>query len=130
VKTRDIHQTVVLKAPVSAVYKSLTDQRQHSKITGSKAVFGRTAGSPFKVWGGAIHGVTLRLIPNKRIVQAWRSEDWPPDHYSIATFTFKKVRGGTKLVFDQSGVPASHHRDMVSGWKDYYWAPMKQLLEK
>lgn len=128
--TRNIHQTVSIKAPVSVVYKALLDSRQHSRITGSKAVIGSKPGSPFSVWEGGIHGITLRLIPEKKIVQAWRNEEWPKDHYSVASFSFQKAGKGTKLVFDQYGVPTNEYRGISAGWKTYYWTPMRHMLEK
>ena len=128
--TRNIHQTVTIKAPVSAVYKALLDSRQHSKITGSKAIIGSKPGSPFSVWEGGIKGITLRLIPERKIVQAWRNEDWPKDHYSVASFNFQKSGKGTKLVFDQYGVPTHEYKGISEGWKTYYWNPMRMMLEK
>src|SRR6185369_10480756 len=104
--TKNIHQTVTIDAPVGAVYKALTDSRLQSKITDSKAVIGRKVGSAFSVWGGGVNGITLLLAPNKRIVQAWRNEEWPAAHYSIVSFEFHRVGRATKLVFDQYGVPA------------------------
>ncbi len=128
--TRNIHQTVTIKAPVSVVYKALLDSRQHSRITGSKAVIGTRPGSPFSVWEGDIRGITLRLIPEKKIVQAWRNKDWPKDHYSVASFIFQKSGKGTKLVFDQYGVPTQEYKGISDGWKTYYWNRMRMMLEK
>ncbi len=128
--TRNIHQTVSIKAPVSVVYKALVDSRKHSKITGSKAVIGPRPGSPFSVWEGTIHGITLHLVPEKKIVQAWRDEHWPKDHYSVASFSFQKSGRGTRLVFDQYGVPTGSYKGISEGWKEYYWNPMRAMLEK
>jgi activator of HSP90 ATPase len=128
-KTRNVHQTVVITAPVGTVYKALMNPRQHSKIAGSKASIRPTPGSRFSVWGGSINGFTLGTVSNKMIVQAWRAEDWPKGHYSTAIFRFQKSGGGTKLVFDQYAVPAKKYADMSKGWKTYYWDPMKKLLE-
>lgn len=129
-KTRNIHQTVTIKAPVSVVYRALVDSRMHTKIAGSKAVIGPKPGSPFSVWNGAIHGITLRLVPEKKIVQAWRDEQWPKDHYSVASFSFQKSGKGTRLVFDQYGVPANSYKGISGGWKEYYWNPMRAMLGK
>ncbi|HEU4786205.1 MAG TPA: SRPBCC family protein [Gemmatimonadaceae bacterium] len=129
-KTRDLHQTVSFAAPPATVYRALMNSRQHSRVTGSRAIIGARAGSRFSVWDGAISGITLSLVPGKQIVQAWRSEDWPEGHYSIATFTFRRAGRGTRLTFDQYGVPANKYRGIADGWKSYYWRSMKSLLEK
>jgi uncharacterized protein YndB with AHSA1/START domain len=36
----------------------------------------------------------------------------------------------SRLTFTQTGVPDEHYEDIKQGWKDYYWGPMKQMLEK
>ena len=128
--TKNIHQVVSFRAPVRAVYNSLMNSRQHSRIAGMRVTIGSRPGSRFSVWGGGIHGFTLQLKANKKIVQAWRSEDWPKDHYSVAIFNFQKAGKGTRLTFEQYGVPKTKYRDISDGWKTYYWAPMKHLLEK
>jgi activator of HSP90 ATPase len=63
-------------------------------------------------------------------VQNWRASDWPEGHYSKATFAFKEIPGGTRLTFTQTEVPAKQYEDISQGWRDYYWAPMKEMLEK
>ncbi len=128
--TKNIHQTVSIKAPPRAIYRALMDSRQHSQITGSKSVIAAKAGGVFRIWNGAIHGITLLLVPDMRIVQAWRSKDWPKDHYSVASFSLQRTGNNTRLVFDQYGVPAKSYKSISDGWKTYYWKPMKELLEK
>jgi len=42
----------------------------------------------------------------------------------------KKVRSGTRLVFDQTGLPPEHVGHLSRGWKARYWTPLKAYLEK
>jgi uncharacterized protein YndB with AHSA1/START domain len=86
VKTKNIQQSVIIKAAPREVYEALMDSRKHSKFTGAKASISRKVGGRCSVYGNYIRGINLDLIPNKRIVQAWRGSDWPKGHYSIATF--------------------------------------------
>jgi len=32
--------------------------------------------------------------------------------------------------FTQSGVPGQYYDDIKQGWRDFYWAPMKKMLER
>jgi activator of HSP90 ATPase len=128
-KTQDLHQTVKFAVPPATVYRALMNSRLHSRITASKAEIGARAGSPFSVWDGAIHGITLALAPNRRIVQAWRSKDWPVHHHSIADFTFEPDGRGTRLVFAHCGIPVSDFKGVTVGWRVFYWNPMKELFE-
>ena len=47
-------------------------------------------------------GRNVELLPNHRIVQAWRVVTWPEGVYSIAKFELKPHGSGTQLVFDTS----------------------------
>lgn len=38
--------------------------------------------------------------------------------------------GGTRLTFTQSRVPEEHFEGIDQGWRDYYWEPIKDILEK
>ncbi len=106
------------------------DSKQHSQFTGEPAKISRRGGGPFKCYGDYIKGITLELEPGQRIVQAWRSRNWPEGVYSIVTFRLSKSAGGkTRLRFSQVGVPASDYRDKNKGWRTHYWEPLKRFLD-
>ena len=129
-KTKTIRQSVRFKASTHEVYEALMDSRKHSKFTGGKASISRRIGGKFSAYDGYIEGVNLELVPDEKIVQSWRGSDWPEGHYSKATFTLKGVEGGTQLIFTQTGVPEDQYDSISQGWRDYYWKPMKEMLEK
>lgn len=129
-KTKKIRQSVTFKASPHEVYEALMDSRRHAKFTGEKARISRKIGGKLVAYGGYIEGANLDLVPDKKIVQLWRGSDWPKGHYSKATFVLRKVKGGTHLTFTQSGVPAQYYDDIKQGWRDFYWAPMKKMLER
>ena len=129
-ETKTIRETVTLKASPHDVYEVLMDSKKHARFTGGKASISREVGGKFSAFDGYAEGVNLELVPDKKIVQTWRAEDWPEGHYSRVTFSLNKVEGGTRLTFTQSGVPEEQHEDVSQGWQDYYWAPMKDMLEK
>lgn len=129
-KTKSIRQVATFKASPHEVYEALMDSKKHSQFTGSNASISRKIGGKFTVWDGDLEGTNLELIPDEKIVQSWRSNDWPEGHYSRATFALKEVDGGTRLTFTQTGVPEQHHEDISQGWRDYYWSPMKEMLNK
>src|SRR5579863_2600927 len=126
--TRTIRQTVRFKAPPQRVYDVLMNSRQHQALSGEPARISRRVGGKFTAWGRHISGFNLALKPGRRIVQAWRAHDWPEDQYSIATFDIRKVKGGSELVFTQVGVPLHRYRGHSSGWRLYYWNPMREVF--
>jgi activator of HSP90 ATPase len=129
-KTKTIHQIVTFKATPHDVYETLMDAKKHSQLTGSKARITKKVGDKFSIYEGEIEGVNLELVPDRKIVQSWRYSDWPEGHYSTATFLLEESNGATKLTFTQTEVPEELYEDVAQGWRDYYWQPMKEMLEK
>ena len=104
---------------------------RHAKFTGEVARIDPKVGGAFACYDDYIKGVTVELEPNKRIVQAWRSRNWPKGTYSIVTFNFSRRPGGkTELKFSQIGVPTQDYADKNKGWRTHYWEPLKMFLEK
>lgn len=129
-KTKDLQQKVTFKASPHDVYEVLMDSAKHSELTGAPANISREVGAKISVYDGEIDGKNLELIPDQKIVQSWRYSDWPEGHYSTATFSLEKSSDGTTLIFTQTGIPEDLYEDIRQGWIDYYWEPLKELLEK
>ncbi len=129
-ETKNIRQSVTFKATPHQVYEAIMDSRKHARFTGSEVKMSRKVGGKFSVWGGEMVGVNLELVPDEKIVQSWRYSDWPDGHYSKITFSLKAVPNGTRLTFTQTGIPEEFAEDIAQGWKDYYWGPMKEMMEK
>jgi activator of HSP90 ATPase len=126
-----IHQVVTFKATPQRVYRALMNSKEHEAFTANgKAKISSRVGGTFSAHGGYVIGRNIELKPGKRIVQAWRVKGMPESVYSIVRFEFKKVRGGTRLIFDQTGLPPKHVGHLSSGWKARYWRPLKAYLEK
>jgi activator of HSP90 ATPase len=127
--TRNLRQSGTLKASPHDVYETLMDSAKHAKLVGAKSTISRKIGGKFSAFDGYAEGVNLELVPDQKIVQTWRASDWPEGHYSRVTFSLKGVEGGTRLTFSQTGIPDEQYEDISKGWKDYYWQPMKKMLE-
>jgi activator of HSP90 ATPase len=128
--SKSIRQTVTIKASPHAVYETLMDAKKHAQFTGGEAKISRKVGGRFSISGGEIEGQNLELVPDQKIVQSWRYSDWQEGVYSKATFSLEAMGEKTKLTFTQIGVPDEHYDEIKQGWIDYYWNPMKEMLEK
>jgi activator of HSP90 ATPase len=126
---KNIKQTATFKASPHDVYEALMDSKKHSEFTGGKAVISRKIGGKFTAYDGYAEGKNTELTPDKKIVQTWRAGDWPEGHYSQVTFLLEEVDGKTRLTFTQIDVPDEQSSDIAQGWRDYYWKPMKKMLE-
>ena len=125
-----IKQTAVIKgATPGDLYATLMDGKRHGALSGQPTKVSNRVGGTFKV-GHDLEGKHLRLTKDKRIVQTWRANNWPKGVYSKATFAFAKAPGGAKITFTQTGVPAPYLKEITSGWKAYYWVPLKKAFAK
>jgi predicted ester cyclase len=131
-ETRTVQQDVFSPATPHEVYETLIDQDKHAAMTGQPAKIARKAGGAFSVFDGAITGTTRKLSADKKIVQDWRSDDWPAAHYSKVAFTLAPIwQGrGTHLQLVHSKVPADKAEEISDGWRTYYWEPMAEFFRE
>lgn len=129
--TKTIKQTQLIPAKPEEVYDAFINAQKHSAFTGSKATCDPRVGGKFTAWDGYISGKNLKLDEGKRIVQEWKTTEWP-DNYppSILEFSFKKKNDGTELTMVHSKVPAQQAESYRQGWIDHYWKPLKAYFEK
>jgi activator of HSP90 ATPase len=127
-KSITIHQEADFAAPPQRVYEALLDSKQFSDFSGRPAEIDRNPGGAFSLFGGHIVGRNVELVPNQRIVQAWRVAPWPDGAYSIARVEFKARGSGTHLVLDHTGFPEGLHDHLAEGWEANYWALLKKHL--
>lgn len=135
-----IHHETSYKASRKRVFAALTDPIQFDKIThlsdgmktapqaGAPTEIVAKAGSPFRLFGGQIVGWQVELVPDERIVQAWRVAAWDPGAYSIARFALTEHDGGTMIAFDHTGFPKGLAEHLAVGWKSHYWEPLDKYL--
>jgi activator of HSP90 ATPase len=136
-----IHQETVFRASRKRVYEALTDTQRFDKVEkfGAEMQAGgslspkpteisRQVGGTFTIFGGHIVGRHLELVPNERIVQAWRVVDWEPGRYSIARFELLEQGSDTKIVFDHNGFPKGLAQHLAEGWKLHYWDTLHKYL--
>ena len=123
---KTIKQKVHFKAPPEKIYDVLADSRRRTEVTGLKAVLSDKVGGKFSTEGGQVTGVNVDLVPGRRLVQAWRREDFPEGIYSMAAITLAPTSsGGTELVLTHRGVP-KHLLDQIEDyWRRVCWAPMR-----
>lgn len=119
----------IITASPSEIYKTWLDSKGHSKMTGSKAKVSDKVGASFEAWDGYISGTNLELIPNKMIVQSWRTAEFDEsEEDSHLEIILLAVKGGTKITLIHSNLPA-HGEQYRQGWVDSYFEPMKEYFE-
>jgi activator of HSP90 ATPase len=132
-----IHQEIYFNVTPQLVYQALLSSKQFSDctkksfnmFTATSAKIDPTEGGIFSVFDGHIFGRILELVPNQRIVEAWRVVDWPAGIYSIAKFEFKTQGSGTQLVFDNIGFPDGLKEHLTIGWQQHYWDALTKYFQ-
>lgn len=129
--TKKITQSVFIAAKPEEVYDALIDPKKHSIVTGAKATCDTRVGGEFTAWDGYIFGKNLKLEKGKRIVQEWKTTEWPEGYPpSTVEFSFKEKEGGTELTLVHSKVPTEQAEAYRQGWIDYYWKPLGEYFGK
>jgi len=122
---------VTLHASAEEIFNAWLSSDGHSAMTGSAAKVNGKVGGAFTAWDGYIFGTTLEMESPRRIVQAWRTSEFPkgaPD--SRVEILFDKVKGGTKLTLIHSEMPEDQIESYRQGWEDFYFKPMMEYFGK
>jgi activator of HSP90 ATPase len=117
-------------ATPAKLYELFADSAKHTAATGMPAKISLKVGGKWTAFGKMLLGKNLVLIPNRMIVQTWRSSEWKnSDPDSILVVTFEKAAGGAaKVDLVHVGVPEYDHEGVTKGWIKYYWEPWKAYL--
>ncbi|MFW9864110.1 MAG: SRPBCC domain-containing protein [Candidatus Thorarchaeota archaeon] len=128
--TEELKMSTTISAKPMEIYESWLDSKKHSAMTGSEAKVEPKVNGKFTAWDGYIEGKTIEMEPGKRIIQKWRTTDFPsgsPD--STVEITLEEVEKGTKVVLIHTEIPEGQKDDYKQGWKDFYFDPMKNYFK-
>jgi len=118
--------TTVMPASAREVYEAWLDSLAHSEMTGGEASMSDEVDAQVSAWDGYIAGRNLHLVPNVRIVQAWRTTQFTDEHEdSVITLSFEETGAGTLLTLVHSNVPDGQTSYERGGWQTHYFEPMK-----
>lgn len=128
-KTTTIRQKEFIPAKPVEIYDALLNEQKHSAFTGARATCDRRVGGKFTAWDGYISGKNIKLDNGRRIVQEWKTTEWPARYKpSLLEFTFKPKGEGTVITMIQKDVPSVQAGNYRKGWMDYYWVPLKKYF--
>jgi activator of HSP90 ATPase len=136
-----IRQDVTLDASPQRVYEALTAAKDFDMITrlsdgaallaaaGAKpTAISTEIGGEFTLFGGYITGRHIEMLPNERLVQAWRAGSWRAGEFSIVAFNLTAEDGKTRLKFEHRGFPNGNGTSLAHGWHSHYWEPLAKFL--
>lgn len=128
-----MHESIVVRfslhAPARDIYAAWLDSAKHTAMTGSPARASRLIGGEFTAWDGYISGKNLLLVENKKIVQSWRSSEFPeeaPD--SVLSLLLTEREGITEVELEHRDIPPGQGVQYQSGWIEFYANPMQEFF--
>lgn len=123
-----LHYQSDLKANPQRVYELLLDSKLFTACTGLPAEIDPKAGGAFSLFNNQIEGRNVELVPNQRIVQAWRPTHWDPGVYSIVRFELKSRSSESTLLLDHIGFPEGLADHLDEGWRMHYLDTFKKYF--
>ncbi len=122
----NIRLTTTLPATPKDVYDAWLSSLGHTAMTGAPATSEAQVGGKHTAWDGYISGQHVELDPGRRILQTWRTTEFPtsaPD--SLLEIVLTRIADGTHLTLIQTGIPDGQGEQYHEGWQDHYFAPMR-----
>jgi uncharacterized protein YndB with AHSA1/START domain len=130
--TESIEVSGIIHAAPERIYQAWLDSGQHAAMTGGQAAtIDPNIGGRFSAWDGYIEGSTVELEPGRRIVQKWRTTEFPIDAAdSVLEVRFEPFDNGTRVVFVQSEIPEGQATRYEESWRTYYLVPMEKYFSE
>ncbi len=130
----DFTITAEFNESAEKIYKAYLSTQGHTQMTGSPAKVDGRAGGDFTAWDGYIWGTFLELEKNKRIVQAWRTAEFPEDaedsrvEILLEEIATSEALAMTRLSLTHANIPEGQSDDYKQGWEDFYFKPIREWI--
>ncbi len=121
--------STVLPASAERIYQAWLSSDEHAAFIGASAEIRPEVGAKFSMWDGYIEGRNEELELNRRIVQSWRTTEFPaesPD--SRLEIVLDEVEGGTRLTLYHRDLPDGQGERYREGWEEHYFEAMREYF--
>jgi uncharacterized protein YndB with AHSA1/START domain len=126
VASESILVSEVIPASPQRIFSAWMDSAEHSAFTGEEATVTPELGGRHQAMSGYVQGRTLELQEGSRIVQSWRTTEFPdgsPD--SRVEITLEPTLGGTLVTLLHTDIPAGQSDRYKAGWSELYLSRLK-----
>jgi uncharacterized protein YndB with AHSA1/START domain len=130
--TESIGLSVRIPAKPADVFAAWLDSVAHGAMTGGgRAKIDPRVGGARMAWDGYIRGETLELEPGRRIVQSWRTSEFPAESgASRLEITLIAEGDTTRLLLAHTEIPEGQGAQYQEGWVDHYFEPMSAYFTR
>jgi activator of HSP90 ATPase len=120
--------TVTFNTSAEKLYRAWLSTKGHSEMTGSPAKLDGRVKGEFTAWDGYIWGTFLELEENNRILQSWRTSEFPEEaDDSLVEILLEERDGKTTLTLNHTNIPEGQD-SYKQGWEDFYFKPMRDYF--
>jgi activator of HSP90 ATPase len=123
----DYRYKITIKESAEIIFSAMTNPVTLELWTGYPAVMEPAENAEFSLWDGDINGKNLLVEVNKKLVQQWYFDDGEPP--SIVTVLLIEVNDKTRIELTHTNIPEEAFENISTGWKEYYFKPLKKFLE-
>eukprot|EP00029_Vermamoeba_vermiformis_P006392 TRINITY_DN2490_c0_g1_i1.p1 TRINITY_DN2490_c0_g1~~TRINITY_DN2490_c0_g1_i1.p1 ORF type:complete len:335 (-),score=90.40 TRINITY_DN2490_c0_g1_i1:69-1073(-) len=127
-KGKTYEARIRFNVPTHILFETFFDSGRISAFTASPAQISRDVGATFNMFRGSVTGSNVAVDLNKKIVQKWRFQSWPENHFSELTMNFDNEDGTTVLHLVQTSIPDNDFERTVQGWEQNFWQRMKAIF--
>ncbi|HVR62157.1 MAG TPA: SRPBCC domain-containing protein [Polyangia bacterium] len=121
----------LIPATGEEIYSAWLDSAEHAAFTGNAASIEPVVGGRHSTFAGYAHGAIVDLQPAQRIVETWRTTDFPDDSPdSRLEVTLEPTVGGTMVTLLHTDIPEGQSDNYRDGWVKYYLEPLKSYFRR
>ena len=122
--------TALFSVSPERIYDAWLDAVEHGLLTGGAATGSPEVGGRHTAWDGYIEGTHVELERPSKIVQTWRTTEFPEDaEDSRLEITLVPEGDGTLLVLHHTSIPEGQGARYESGWETHYFEPMRKYFD-
>jgi uncharacterized protein YndB with AHSA1/START domain len=126
-----VQLSIILPGTPEIIFNAWLDAAQHAEFTGEDARIEPFLEGTFHIADGYITGRNLLVEPPSRIIQAWRTTDFPPESpASELELGFEKKGNNTMFTLLHTHIPEGMAEELRQGWLEYYFEPMKAYFSQ
>lgn len=127
-----LRMVAIIPATPERIYAAWLSSAEHSKFTGGDALIEPGVGGKHTAWDDYISGTNVELVPGKKIVQTWRTTEFPagaPDS-RIELQLAPKGKGETTVTLIHTEIPHGQGSLYKGEWGEHYFEPMREYFSK
>jgi uncharacterized protein YndB with AHSA1/START domain len=130
-KKEALRVTSTIPVAPTTLYFAWIDSTHHSSMTGQTAKIDPVVGAKYSACDGYVTGKLVILDLGRRIVESWRTTDFPRDAAdSRVEVHFETLGQSTRLLILHTDIPEGQSEKYKALWNERYIGPMRSYFSK